>query len=629
MKKNIRLIFTGIMAAASIWACDDPLEDTPDNGLHPEAPSGLKVMEQKTTETSLTFQWNPVENAEIYAYTLKQAGSMVQEGSVKTRNVELKGLSKATTYTFTVYSVAGDYKSEGSSIDAVTAGTPDADKPELPPVSEDMYALFGIPEYEEDGQARAFPGAEGGGMYATGGRGGSVYRVTNLNDSGEGSLRYGIESAGRPLTIVFDVAGVIPLSKQINITKGDLTIAGQTAPGDGICLKNYTFRISASNVIVRFIRCRMGDETATEDDAMQVMNHKDDSYSNIIIDHCSISWSTDECASFYGMKDFTFQWNIVSESLRVSVHEKGTHGYGGIWGGNNATYHHNLLAHHDSRNPRIDHDYVSTQKGPVSIFNNVVYNWSGNTCYGGESSDKNGSDHRKYNFFNNYYKPGPATPSNHIWFLQPTTSCSNCGGVIIPGHFYMDGNIMHGQNALSADNWLAGTKSPVSVYINASDAGKIKAETPYTTGTMQNIHSGEGCFEPVLAYAGASFARDAIDARIAKETKDKTATYKGSKSGVQGLIDTQTDVMEADWDKSKLWPVYSATEEELDAHRDSDGDGMPNWFERQFGLNEMQNDASAIHLDKNGRYTNLEMYLHYIVKDIVAGGNSSATYTKL
>ena len=634
MKKTLTLLaVAGLFLASCGGEKDDPV--VPDTPKAPSAPANVKL--HKATETSLQFQWDQVANATSYAWELQKDGAKVQDGTVGTRNVTISDLTKATDYRFGVKAVNDGGSSSLTWVDARTEGT---DTPPTPP-SGQYYAEFSIPSVEEDGVARAFPGAEGGGMYATGGRGGKVYHVTSLEDnaSTNGTLRYGIEKGERPLTIVFDVAGTIALEKQLNITKGDLTIAGQSAPGGGICLKNYTFRISASNVVVRFIRCRMGDEKQTEDDAMQVMSHDNDKYSNIIIDHCSVSWCTDECASFYGMKDFTFQWNIVSESLRNSIHDKGAHGYGGIWGGNNATYHHNLLAHHDSRNPRIDHDYVSTQKGPVSIFNNVVYNWKGNSCYGGESSSNNGSDYKKYNFFNNYYKPGPVTPSNHIWFLQPTTSCSNCGGTILPGHFYMDGNVMHGHDALTADNWKAGTSSPVSVYISEANAAKIKETNRYATETYQSVHSGKNCLDPVLAYAGASYARDAIDARIARETKDGTSTYKGSKLkdkdgkdikdlSVNGLIDTQTDVNDGTWVNG--WPVYAATADQTARLKDSDSDGMPDWFEEQFGLNKTnKDDAGAVTLDKNNRYTNLEMYLHYLVKDIVAGQNAGGSYMKL
>ena len=586
----------------------------------PEAPTGLKL--HSATETSLTFQWSAMEGATSYDWKLKQGSESVSSGTVKSRNVSVDGLTKATNYTFSVASVGeSGKKSAYSTLEAKTEGEEGGDNngngenggdDNGGNVDENLYGLFEIPAVEDDDKTpRAFPGADGGGMWATGGRGGSVYHVTNLNNSGEGSLRYGIETAGRPLTIVFDVAGVIELGSMLNIKKGDLTIAGQTAPGDGICLKNYTFRISASNVIVRFIRCRMGDEKKSEDDAIQILN-RDTPYENIVIDHCSVSWCTDECASFYGMKNFTFSWNFVTESLRVSIHGKGNHGYGGIWGGENATYHHNLLAHHDSRNPRIDHDYVSTQKGPVSILNNVVYNWSGNTCYGGESSSNNGSDYRKYNFVGNYYKPGPATPSNHMWLLDPTTSCSNCGGTILPGHFYMTGNVLYGKSSVSADNWTGTTAG-------SSTIAKIKSTEPFS-GNLVCLQSADDAFNAVLAYAGASYARDAIDTRIAGEVKDGSFTYTGSKGGTKGLIDTQTDV--------GGWPDYSYDKNDENL-RDSDSDGMPNWFEEKFGLNKSSNDSAKKTIDKNGRYTNLEMYLHYLVKDIVKGGNENASYTKL
>ena len=611
-----------ILAALAVAACGGTSTDKTEEITAPSVPTGVKL--HSATETSLTFQWSEVKGA-TYEWKLSQDGTQVKTGSAGNRNTVVSELEPGTTYQFAVrakndagvsaYSAAVEAKTEGTQGGGSGSGDDDDKK-----VSAETYALFEIPSAEEDGTARAFPGAEGGGMYVTGGRGGAVYHVTSLEDnSNEGTLRYGIEKGSRPLTIVFDVAGTIALQKQLNITKGDLTIAGQSAPGDGICLKNYTFRISASNVIVRFIRCRMGDEKQTEDDAIQVMNHTDDSYTGIIIDHCSVSWCTDECASFYGMKDFTFSWNIVSESLRVSVHGKGNHGYGGIWGGNNATYHHNLLAHHDSRNPRLDHDYVSTQKGPVSIVNNVVYNWSGDSCYGGESSL--GGTYRKYNFMGNYYKPGPVT-TKHIWFLNPTTSCSNCSGLsgagsIQPGHFYMDGNYMYGKSAMTADNWTG--------LSNNSLASKIKETSPYASSPF-TYHSAEDAFTAVVNYAGASYARDAIDERIATETKNGTATYTGSKGGTKGLIDTQTDVADATWVDG--WPVYTYDKND-DKLRDSDSDGMPNWFEEQFGLDKSKNDAAGYYLDINGRYTNLEMYLHYLVKDIVKGGNASGTYTTL
>ena len=471
-------------------------------------------------------------------------------------------------------------------------------------------------------------------MYATGGRGGSVYHVTTLEDSrNQGSLRYALETLSGPRIVVFDVAGTIALQSKLTVKNGDVTIAGQSAPGDGICLKNYTFAIAASTVIVRFIRCRMGDEKKTEDDAMQVLSHKDDVYSDIIIDHCSVSWSTDECASFYGMKHFSFQWNFVTESLRNSVHDKGKHGFGGIWGGTNASYHHNLLAHHDSRNPRIDHDYVSTQKGPVSIVNNVVYNWRGNTCYGGESYNASGN-YRKYNFFNNYYKPGPNTSNK--WLLDLTTSCEYCsamskypdevtdvpsGSKLVPGHVYMTGNCLEGKSSVTADNWT-GTRNSV----NAS----LRASAPFSFEEKPSkiyLQSANDAFDAVLACAGASHVRDGIDTRIAGEVRNGTVTYNGSNGSTGGLIDTQTDVQDDSWENK--WPVYAYSEND-EKLRDSDSDGMPNWFETEFGLDSSDSsDAKAVSIDKNGHYTNLEMYLHYIVKDIVKAQNTKGTYTYL
>ena len=598
-------------------ACGGSKEETEKVSV-PEAPSTV-ALHGTPTQTSLTFQWTAVNGATGYEYKLSQGTTQVQSETVKSRNVTVSGLAAGTTYQFVVRAVNEAGKSDWSQpVEATTAAeeTPGPGPGPDPDPAKISYEEFAIPAAEEDGQARAFPGAEGGGMYTTGGRGGTVYHVTSLADTNtEGTLRFAVNQSG-PRIVVFDVAGIIELQSPMQIKNGDLTIAGQTAPGDGICLKNYTFRIHASNVIVRFIRCRMGDEANYENDAMQIMDQNGDTFQNIIIDHCSISWSTDECASFYGMKDFTFQWNIVSESLRVSVHEKGTHGYGGIWGGTNASYHHNLLAHHDSRNPRIDHDYVSKQKGPVTLANNVVYNWSGNTCYGGESSSKNGSDYKKYNIVNNYYRPGPATPSNHIWFLEPTTSCSNCGGTILPGHFYMTGNVMHGKSDYTANNW-----STSAVHASQSVIDKIKESAPYGCNPI-SLQSAQDAFYAVTTHAGASLGRDAIDARIAWETVEGQYTYTGSKGGTKGIIDTQSDV--------GGWPTYAATSDEKDAVRDSDGDGIPNAIEEAWGLDKSNNaDGKAYTLDPQKRYTNLEMYLHYLVKDIVAGGNAGATYGNL
>ena len=284
-----------------------------------------------------------------------------------------------------------------------------------------------------------------------------MYHVTSLEDTNtEGTLRYACSRSGARI-VVFDVSGIIELKSQLKISNPNITILGQTAPGDGICLKNYTFNISTSNVIIRFIRSRMGDAIKGKgDDAMNSYTHNNN-FNNIIIDHCTLSWSTDECGSFYGINNFTLQWCVLSESLANSIHEKGSHGYGGIWGGKNAAYHHNLLASHTSRNPRFDHDYVSTLKGPVDFVNNVVYNWGGNSTYGGESCNTTG-EYKMYNMINNYYKPG-STSSNKTRIVNPTTKCTNCTGEstgkvnLVPGHFYISGNHMEGSATVTNDNW--------------------------------------------------------------------------------------------------------------------------------------------------------------------------------
>lgn len=257
----------------------------------------------------------------------------------------------------------------------------------------------------EKGGVLAFPTAEGYGKYTIGGRGGKVYEVTNLNDSGEGSLRAAIEAKG-PRTVVFRVSGTIDLKSALNIRNPYITIAGQTAPGDGICIKRYPLNISADEVIIRYIRIRLGDESTRSDDAISARYRK-----NIILDHISASWSIDETMSIYHCENVTIQWCMITESLSQSNHTKGSHGFGGKWGSNYSTYHHNLLAHHSSRNPRW-----ASGGGFNDYRNNVLYNWGYNSSYGGEKHQVGNPKFSDItvNFVNNYYKPGPATDKGKV-----------------------------------------------------------------------------------------------------------------------------------------------------------------------------------------------------------------------
>ena len=433
---------------------------------------------------------------------------------------------------------------------------------------------------------------QGCGAATVGGKDGSVYIVTMLEDAIDeaeqkpiaGTLRYAVEQGDARL-VLFNVAGTIHLQKPLNITRGNITIAGQSAPGDGICIADYPIVIkSANNVILRFLRVRMGDLSKSEYDALSVNNCK-----NVVIDHCSFSWSTDECVSCYGNENFTMQYCFITESLRSSVHGKGTHGYGGIWGGTNATFHHNLLAHHDSRNPRFDHDYVEdTHRGPLDFVNNVVYNWGGNSAYGGESVNTP----RKINFVANYFKPGPATNSKVVSRLvNPWTSCDNCllhhSGSVVPPELYLAGNYMYGSAEVTDDNWKGSTTTQ----------GKVTS--PFSMSVELTAETAEQAFETVLGKAGCSLKRDIIDERIVSEVRTGTATCKGSNGSKGGLIDTQAD--------AGGWPEYAGTRA-----KDTDGDGIPDDWETAHGLNPKSYADSKQQTLVTG-YSNLEVYLNAIV----------------
>ncbi len=423
-------------------------------------------------------------------------------------------------------------------------------------------------------QTPAFPGAEGFGKYTTGGRGGKVIYVTNLNDSGSGSLRAAIETEG-PRIIIFGISGNISLQSRLEIKHGNLTIAGQTAPGDGITIKDYPVEVSADNVIIRYVRFRLGDIHELETDAIEGRGIK-----NFILDHCSISWAVDEAASFYTNENVTLQWNIISESLNQSAHSKGAHGYGGIWGAVKGSFHHNLLAHHNSRNPRFSGSNYESDipNRQVDFRNNVIYNWVGNSAYGGEDG--------QHNIVKNYYKPGPATPKKIA------------GRIINPsrpyGKFYVSGNFVEGSPEITADNWNGGVQCehPDSVYQSSPFA--------YDSITEQ---SPKKAFEKVLEHAGASLQRDAVDNRVVTEVRTGTATYTGTRSKKPGIIDSQKEV--------GGWPELRARP----APQDTDRDGMPDEWENRNGLNA-HDESDAAKFDLDDEYTNVELYLNELVKPI-------------
>lgn len=431
-----------------------------------------------------------------------------------------------------------------------------------------MSSCANTQSFTQEESGIAFPGAEGFGKYTTGGRGGKVYVVTNLNDSGPGSLREAIRKK-EPRIITFAVSGTIALESVLDVNYGDLTIAGQSAPGDGICLRNYPMKIKAGNVIIRYMRFRLGDEKAQQDDAISATRQE-----NIIIDHCSMSWATDESASFYGNKNFTLQWCIIAESLNESVHAKGDHGYGGIWGGQKATFHHNLLAHHNSRLPRFSGS-KTTPNSPdelVDFSNNVVFNWMNNNSYGGEKG--------KYNMINNYYKPGPATvKSKRDRIINPSQPY---------GVFHVSGNYLEGNAEITADN----KKGIIADHIDSC----------YTTQGFNvlpiRLQAADKAFDMVLQQAGASHKRDLADSRLVKEVKEGVSLNGKNKNGI---IDSQQDV--------GGWPVLQTQP----APTDTDQDGIPDAWELQNKLNPKEaTDNVLFSLSK--QYTNIEMYLNSLVK---------------
>ena len=493
-------------------------------------------------------------------------------------------------------------------------------------------------------QAPAFPGAEGHGRYVTGGRGGKIVHVTNLNDSGTGSLRAAVNGSDKKI-VVFDVGGVIALKSDLKIG-ANTTIAGQTAPAPGITVRYYTIRPDASNIIVRFIRFRRGQEKDVNDGADATWTRHQ---TGQIYDHCSFSWSIDEIASFYDNNNFTMQWCTLAESLNNAGHGKGAHGYGGIWGGKLASFHHNLIAHVNNRSPRFNgarYDWTgytsnklysqykwanAVQSENVDFRNCVIYN-CGNGCYGGPGGGR-------INIVNNYYKTGPAASTDRVTNISignSTSSSDNSKYWNMTSLYYIKGNqvnsnasrdwtginydsgvfTINGEKYTLDTNHYYGDDVTYTKNSAGQDCVRIRLENPTEAGEV-TTHSALKAYEKVLSFAGASLNRDDVDTRYAKETREGTATYSGSVTKKKGRIDLVSDVQgytEANFGTGSRPAGY-----------DTDNDGIPDEWEKANGLNPNNaSDALLFTLDKKNWYNNIEVYLNSLVQDIMLQGNADA-----
>lgn len=433
----------------------------------------------------------------------------------------------------------------------------------------------------------AFVGAEGYGRYAIGGRGGKVVEVTNLNDNGPGSLRDAIEQEIGPRTIVFNVSGNIQLESRLVANQPYITIAGQTAPGEGITISRAPIGLTGDDGIIRFLKVRIGGGRTFDGMGLTGADYS-------IIDHCSISWTIDESFSSRGAHHITLQRTLISEALNVAGHHKYAegkmHGYAATIGGDIGSFHHNLLAHNEGRNWSIGgglngDGYYS---GRVDIRNNVVYNWGHRATDGGAN---------EVNFVNNYYKPGASTSI----FVALNAQHEGVGKGM--QRYFFDGNVMPGY--FNEKNQEKGRKATLSNGDTSSYETFVNkpffesyVNTQSATAAYKNVLSDVGATQPVF---------DTHDQRIIDETLKGTYTYKGSKSGLGGLIDNEED--------AGGWPDFK--NETRSADWDTDHDGLPNWWERSKKLNENSkigdfSDANE-DADKDG-FTQLDDYLNWMAQ---------------
>lgn len=437
-------------------------------------------------------------------------------------------------------------------------------------------------------QTPAFPTAEGYGRYACGGRGGRVIHVTNLRDSGPGSLRNAVEQSG-PRTVVFDVSGLITLESRLIVrrTNANLTIAGQTAPGKGICIRKYNMgMLGATNVIIRYLRVRPGNISGMTLDGMGMASSDD-----CIIDHCSISWTLDEAFSSRGAHNITLQRTLISEALNAAGHKKyppGTqHGYAASIGGDVGSFHHNLLAHCAGRNWSLAGGLSKPKNeyaGRLDLRNNVVYNWKSRATDGGA---------HEVNFVSNYYQPGPATTFFYALNAQ-------YGGFPGSQRYFFEGNLMPGHFGLT--NQTAGRIATTERGGQLPTQYSPWSDRPFFEPYVKT-HSAIEAYTNVLGDVGCNFpALDDHDTRILAEVRAGTFKFRGSKTDLPGLPDSQDDV--------GGWENYPEVQRAADF--DTDHDGMPDAWERAHGLNPQ--DASDANGDfQRDGYTNLEKYLNLLV----------------
>lgn len=436
----------------------------------------------------------------------------------------------------------------------------------------------------------AFPGAEGYGRFARAGRYGRVVEVTTLEDYApssepviKGSLREAVEVQKGPRVVVFRVGGTIFLKDSLTIPSdgGNVYVAGQTAPGDGICVARYSFgMLGAEDAVIRFIRTRVGDVAKKPLDGMGMSG-----CDHCIIDHCSISWSLDEGHSSRSAKNITFSRNIIAEALNDSYHYA-KHSFAGSISGNCGSYHHNLLVHCAGRNWSLAGGLEPSGQyaGYCDIRNNVVYNWKHRTTDGGVM---------RCNFVNNLYIPGPAT--THFLLMRPDGDQMGTGN---PQKFYITGNKMEGKPEYDKNNWLG-------VSPNYAKESEIRSDQPFFPSYV-TTHSIEELYDNVLNDVGATCPKqDAIDVRLIRDVRSRSFTYRGSKDNLPGIIDTQEDV--------GGYPVMEGGP----VPEDSDHDGLPDWWEKQhtLNINSSAGDFTDTNADPDGDgFTNMDDYLEYLAK---------------